>query len=150
MPKTFTLQLLRALRRAQRRNRALHEENHELKAMLVARSQAPEAQEAPYRLSHGELAQMAQAADMHFAVGRNADKSGLMLLEEELVTKWARGELVEVHRCKDCKWAEGSGEYRTCMCSDADVTYCESVHEDFYCPFGKKRGEEDEGDEDGE
>ena len=51
-------------------------------------------------LSHGELAQAETAA-------RN--KNERLLLEQEIMSKWARGELVEVCRCEYCFYFEGKG-----------------------------------------
>lgn len=76
-------------------------------------------------LSRGQLAQM-EAAALH----RQEDKEHL-LLEQEIMGKWARGELVPVIRCKDCIYWDDS------PCSTAGHRRCKMTGrvtlDDQYC-----------------
>ena len=82
-------------------------------------------------LSHGEMNQMEAAA-----INRQEAKEHL-LLEQEIMGKWARGELVEVCRCEHCFYFE-------------DKRYCShrkglaETDKNGYCQHAERKEKNDE------
>ena len=71
-------------------------------------------------------------------VPKSNSETSIKRLKEELLTKWANGELVEVVRCKDCRYGIDGGSI--IFCTNAKSRACqETVGGDYYCIDGKKR-----------
>lgn len=60
-------------------------------------------------------------------------------LAEELVRLWEQGKIVELIRCRECRWH--SKEEGVCFHPHSTHLY---TREDFYCAYGKRRKKTDE------